>query len=354
MKLLDVYVARIFLKYFMLVLMVPGMLFSLFELISQLDRAGKGNFTTLDAVYVVVLTAPERFVSLIPVAAFLGALSAIGRLSDRGELIAMEAAGRSVLEISKAVAMAWFLITVASLSAGEFVIPSLAQKAASIRLKADSHKELTYTKGGFWAKREQTFIHVGRLAKEGGAEHVSIYQFDSNGTLKSYTAATAAILNRDYWLLQDVTIKEVTGLATITKHVPQVKIRSFLDRKDVKALELSPENLSFTDLWSYARALKKGGQNPDHFILAFWRKFTSPLFALCLAILATAFVFGSSGRGSMGPRLAAGLVVGLAFYFLDQITMQLGLLWGINPVVTAFVPVAVSASGAALQVKRVL
>ncbi len=354
MKLLDLYVARIFLKYFILVLMVPGTLFSLFELISQLDKAGKGTFTTLDAIYVVILTVPERFIDLIPIATFLGALSAIGKLSDRGELIAMEAAGRSVFGIAKGVTFAWFLITVVSLCAGEYAVPSLAQKAAAIRLKADSRKELTYTRGGFWAKRDYTFIHVGSMAKDGGAEHVSIYKFDSNGVLKTYITALSALLDKDYWLLQDVTVKKIKELESITRHLDKLKIASFLNEKDVKALELSPEDLSCLDLWSYTKALEKGGQNPDHFILALWRKLTKPLFALCLAILSTAFVYGSSSRATMGPRMASGLVAGLVFYFFDQITMQLGLLWGLNPVITAFIPVAASAIGAAMQVKKVI
>ena len=353
MKLLEIYIARIFLKYFVLVLMIPGVLFSLFELISQLDKAGKGTFTILDATYVVILTAPERFIGLIPIATFLGALSAIGRLSDRGELVAMESAGMSVLGISKAVTLAWLVIAVVSLTIGEFAVPSLAQKAAAVRLKADSSKELTYTQGGFWAKRDYTFIHVGNIAKE-GAEHVSIYQFDSSGSLRTYITAPSALLNKDYWLLQDVTIKEVRALETITRHLNMLKVPSFLNKKDVRALELLPEELSSWDLWSYIQALRKGGQNPNHFILAFWRKFSSPMFALCLAMLATAFVFTSARRGSMGTRVAAGLVVGLIFYFFDQITMQLGLLWGLNPVVTAFIPVTASATGAAIQIKKAL
>ncbi len=354
MKILDLYVARIFLVCFFLVILVPGVLFSLFELISQLDLVGKGTFNTGDAISIVLFTSPERFIELVPISVFLGALAGLGRLSDRGELIAMEAVGRSVLGVSAGIVSACLLIILLSLVTGEFVVPFLGQKAAAIRLKAKTNKGVTFTEGGFWAKRNNTFIHVGSVAGKSTAEKISIYRFDANGTLESYISALSATINKSDWTLHDVTVRRISGLETSTEHLPVLRVEAFLKTKDMKALELSPESLSSRDLWRYIKALKKGGQNPDHFVLALWRKLTRPLFSLSLAMLAAGLVFQATGRGSMGPRLTMGIVAGLIFYFFDQITMQLGLLWGINPVVTAFVPVVVAASGAGFQIKRVM
>ncbi|NPA94276.1 MAG: LPS export ABC transporter permease LptG, partial [Thermodesulfobacteria bacterium] len=47
-------------------------------------------------------------------------------------------------------------------------------------------------------------------------------------------------------------------------------------------------------------------------------------------------------------------VVGLGFYFFDQMSMQLGLLWNIKPVIIAFLPVVVAAAWAFVQVRKVL
>ncbi len=354
MKILDIYVSRIFLRFFVIVLLVPGGLFSLFALISLLDQVGKGTFTTYDAINVVLLTTPERFIELIPVSVFLGTIAALGRLSDRGELIAMEACGRSVLGVFHGIVLSWLLITVISTATGELLVPHLDEKASAIRLKARSGKGVTYTRGGFWAKRNNTFIHVGSLAGENGAKHVAIYQFNRDGMLTQFTSASSAIIKADSWLLQDVTVRKIHNLETKIYHLSSLPAPAFLKSKDMKALELSPESLSTLDLWSYIRALEKGGQNTNHFLLALWRKITRPLFALALAFLATAFLFQTMGRAGMGPRMVLGAVVGLGFYFFDKITMQLGLLWAINPVVTAFIPVGMAAAAAIYQIKKVL
>ena len=354
MKVLDFYVARFFLKYFLVVLLVPGVLFSLFELISVLDDVGKGDFTTLDAVSYILLTAPDRLLQLVPVVAFLAVVASLGRLADRGELMAMEAVGRSVLGVFKGILAGCVALVVVALVVGEFVVPRLDQRAAAIHLKTRAERGVTYTQGGVWVKRAQTFINVGTLAGNTTAEHIDIFEFDTEGALKKYISALSALVGNDVWTLQNVTIREIKGLETNTTTRTQLTIPAILGKRDLHALELSPESLSAVDLWFYIKALEKGRQNTDHFVLALWRKLTQPLFAIALALLGTGVVFQSVGRGTMGSRLALGLVVGLGFYFFDQMSMQLGLLWNIKPVIIAFLPVVVAAAWAFVQVRKVL
>ncbi len=354
MKVLDLYVFRVFLKFFLVVLLVPGVLFSLFDLISLLDDVGKGTFTTLDALLCVIYTSPDRFIQLVPVVTFLAVLAALGRLADRGELLAMEAAGRSAIGVFRGVFYACLLVIAISLVAGEWAVPLLDQRAAAIKLKSRAEKGVTYTAGGVWVKRGNTFINVGTLAGDKGAEGISIFDFDEEGSLKKYTTAISAIIGKDVWLLQDVTIREIEGLEARTIYLPSLEVSAVLGKKDLQALELSPESLSARELWFYIKALERGGQNTDHFVLALWRKATQPLFALSLALLATGVVFQTMGRGAMGPRMAAGVVAGLVFYFLDQVVMQLGLLWNLKPAIIAFVPVVIAGAGALIQLRRVL
>jgi lipopolysaccharide export LptBFGC system permease protein LptF len=61
-----------------------------------------------------------------------------------------------------------------------------------------------------------------------------------------------------------------------------------------------------------------------------------------MALVAIAFMSGQAERGTMGGRIALAVVAGLILYFLDQVTMQVGLLWGIRPAAVAFAPSAVA------------
>ena len=99
MRTLDFYIGRSFLKYFFLIIIILMVLFSLFELLSQLDDVGKGSYRLHDALTFVLLTLPKRLLDFMPISTLLGGIVALGLMADHGELIAMEASGVSIMRI---------------------------------------------------------------------------------------------------------------------------------------------------------------------------------------------------------------------------------------------------------------
>ena len=353
MKILDLYIGRNYLKFFLVVIIIPGILFSFFELLSQLDSVGKGTYSLQDALVFITLTAPKRFVDLAPITALLAGIVALGRMADHGELVAMEASGMSSARISMSVLGACSLIMAAAVLSDEFLIPPMEQSAALLRAQALSTKGVTFTQKGFWARRKNSFIHVKRLIGKDAAEDIDIFAFDGRGNLKSFIhAGNAAISSGDHWILNNVTKKTIKGMEVETTPVSRMDLESFLSRDQVSVLELPPESLSTPDLIDYIQALNKNGQNSDHYQLALWRKVSQPLSTGAMAMLALSFVFGSTRRRSAGLRITIGSFIGIALYFFDQITMHVGLLMGLKPVIVAFIPFTVISATAFIRLGR--
>lgn len=65
-------------------------LFSLFELMTQLDDIGKGSYQVLDVIVFICLTLPRRMLDLMPISTLLGGIIALGLLADNRELLAMQ------------------------------------------------------------------------------------------------------------------------------------------------------------------------------------------------------------------------------------------------------------------------
>ena len=353
MKILDLYIGRNYLKFFLVVIIIPGILFSFFELLSQLDSVGKGTYSLRDALVFITLTSPKRFMDLVPVTALLAGIIALGRMADHAELVAMEAAGMSSLRISMSVLGACGLVMAAAVLAGEFIVPPMEQSARIMRAQALSTRGVTFSQKGFWARRNNSFIHVNRLIGKDAAEDIDIFTFDGGGNLKSFIhAGNAAISGEDHWILNDVTKKTIKGMEVETNPVSRMDLESFLSRDQVSVLELPPESLSTPDLMDYIQALKKNGQNADHYQLALWRKVSQPLATGAMAMLALSFVFGSTRRRSAGLRITMGSFIGIALYFFDQITMHVGLLIGLKPFIVAFIPFTVICATAFIRLRR--
>ena len=104
MNLLDRYLIRAMLGGVLLVMVVLMTLFALFLFANQQDDIGQGAYSTLDALWFVLLHIPRQVYDLMPIAVLIGALLGLGSLARGSELTVMRAAGISVWRIAGSVA----------------------------------------------------------------------------------------------------------------------------------------------------------------------------------------------------------------------------------------------------------
>ena len=353
MRILDFYIGRSFLKYFFLIILILMVLFSLFELLSQLDDVGRGSYKLNNALIFVALTLPKRLFDLMPISTLLGGIVALGLMADHGELLAMEASGISILRICSAVFVTGMLLMLTSGILAEMVIPSMEQQARKSRAQAISTTGITLTKQGFWARRENAYIHVDKMLSEGVAANLDIFEFDDQGRLQTFTHAKHANLqdNRQ-WILHTITQKIIAESEVTTKRMNTMTLDSFLSADQVSVLELPPYSLSTPNLMRYISALRQSGQNTDQYSIALWRKLSIPLTTGAMVLLSLSFVFGSTRSISAGYRITTGAFVGIVLYFADQMIMQWGLLLSLNPFITAMIPVLLISSIAFGRLRR--
>ena len=103
MKLLDRYIGTLVIKGYVLVMLILLSIFSFLALMQQLKDVGEGSYTTVDALFYVALTMPQRILDLAPVTALIGSLVALGTLAKHSELIAIRAGGASITAIGKSI-----------------------------------------------------------------------------------------------------------------------------------------------------------------------------------------------------------------------------------------------------------
>jgi lipopolysaccharide export system permease protein len=97
MALLGRYIVRGILGYTTLVMLVLLALGALFLFIGQQDDIGTGSYTVREAMLFVALNLPSYLFELLPVAALIGALLALGNLARGSELVVMRTSGIGTL-----------------------------------------------------------------------------------------------------------------------------------------------------------------------------------------------------------------------------------------------------------------
>jgi len=342
LKLIDLYLGRNTLQGFVLVLSVLVVLFSFLELLIQINDVGKGAYRLQDAFLFVGMTIPRRMVDLMPVAALLGSIVALGLLADHQELTAMQAAGISVQRIAFSVLGTSVILMAAALFMAEFVAPPLDQAARIQRSRAVYGKPIVMSKEGFWMRHGRSFVNVGRALPGDRAADIEVYEMDEAGRLIRFIAAReAAIQGNQDWVLSGVQAKRFAGEAVSTIPVEEFVLKGFLTPAQVSILELPADSLSLSDLWGYIQSLRERGQNHQAYSLAFWQKTCLPVTTGIMVLLSLSFVFGSTRIRNAGQRIFTGMLVGILFYLSNQMLGHLGLILDLPPLPTTLVPVSV-------------
>ena len=353
MKTIDRHIGSSFLRSFGLVVIILVVLFSFLELLSQLDDVGKGNYQVRDVFLFIGLTLPRRMLDLMPISTLLGSVVALGLLADHGELLAMQAGGISVQRICWSMFATGTILIIFTAMLAEIIVPPLDQLARKKRARAVSGSDFTLTKQGFWVRRGNTYIHVGKTLSGNTASDLDIFEADKTGHLKTYTYAREAnIQNRDQWVLREITRKNFTDEGIKTTRIPSLTLDSFLSSEQVGFLEIPADSLSSSDLYRYAEAMRENGQNVDRYMLSLWRKLSVPLSTGAMVLLSLTFVFGFTRRITAGKRIMVGSFVGVLFYSGDQVMVHLGLLLSLSPVIIAMTPVVLISGFALWKLRR--
>ncbi len=340
MKILDRYIASTVLNNYGLILSLFLAIFSFFDFVEELDHVGTGRYQLHHALEHVLYTSPSRMIDLAPITALLGSILGLGMLANHQELIAMQALGVTALRIAWSVLRVGLLFMFMVAVFEEVINPPLAQHAYNQRTSALSETETLLSEHGFWFYDAFKFIKVGGLRFGKIPEDIDVYQFDEQGELQTFThAGRADIVDPKRWVLWDVEQKTLDQRGVTSEHLEQLSWESFLTNDQVGILSTPPEMFSISQLYAYLNYLQETGQNSNRFELVFWQRVAMPLTSGAMVLLAIPFVFGPLRSATVGKRILIGAGIAIAFYFLNQILSQWGLLLGLNPIITTFAPV---------------
>jgi lipopolysaccharide export system permease protein len=352
-KILDLYIGRTIISTTTLTLTTLVGLSAIIKYVEQLRAVGEGSYDALLAFYYVMLALPRDVELFFPMAVLLGALTGLGMLAASSELVVMQAAGYSKLDIGFSVLKTAIPIMVIVMMLGEWGAPTTQKMARELRTFALSGGNIVSVRSGVWAKDGGNFIYVGRVNGE-QLQGVNVWFFDENKNL-SYTmfAEQANYLSDRTWKVRDVVKTNFNNNVEVSKeNIGVLSWTTTLTPDKLAVVIVQPEELPLTELWSYVTYLKDSEQDASRYDLAFWRKATQPISAGVMMFVAMSFAFGPLRSVTMGARILSGVIAGFGFYIFAETFSNVSLLYKLPAPVGALVPSVVFITIAVLLMRR--
>jgi lipopolysaccharide export system permease protein len=325
-----------------------------YDFIRELGDIGKPTWSFKSTLLFIVLEVPGHIALWLPVAALMGTLFALSRMSEQSELTVMRTSGLSLGRLAVGVGFIGALVGAATFALSEWVSPATQEYGKMLRLQATNAIVARQFNTGFWLKDERRYINIGDLTAEAEPKllRLRIYEFDERSRLVLITeAAEARYTQGTGWQLKDAveTRFDISGAATLTKTTSAVW-NTPLAPGLLGSVRLSPADMSLSRLNGYVKHLRNNQQSSSRYEIAFWNKLAYPFAAVVMVLLAIPFAIGSNRRSGVGLKIVVGIAIGVTFHFLSRLTSHVGLLNDWQPIAVGLAPSAIFAAIAILGI----
>ena len=351
MKILDAWIARHVVGGALLALAVLLSLGAVVGLVEELDEVGRGRYGIGGAIEYVLLTLPRHAFVLFPLASVIGALIGLGTLAVTRELAVVRASGVSVARTAGSVLRGALALMVVAVVVGEVVAPYCERLAQSRRAAA---LDGTQSRGtGYWVREGRRFVNAVRVRPDDTVEDMYIYEVDPDGTMRMVTHAARARYRDGAWVLEAVRRSEVSVDGVAIRSAPRVTWETRLGPGLVKLASARLESLSGRALVRYIDYLRDNRLETATYELALWMKVVYPLATGVMILLAVPLVLGRLGGTGVGPRILAGCLIAVTFHVVNEVSGKMGIVYGLNPALSAFAPTLLFLAAGVWMLRRV-
>ncbi len=344
------YIVRTLLAHMLTVLAALLALITVFNFLEQLNDVGVRNYTLPAAALHALMLVPSWFMNFAPVAAFLGALTGLGRLQQDSELTAMRAAGWPIGRIALVAACAGTALALTAMLAGEFVAPRLAQAADRMKAELRFGAQLSAGSSGWWTMDGSRIVGIDRRP---GYPMVTIIELGADGNAAALGEA------QDIRQAPDGTVTYL-GYQETRYSTAGTRIRKFavLPEKSLAVASLlrlsqgTARFASLSQLIARRRQLERAALDTRETSYELNERLARMVTSPFLVLLAVPVVLGVLRSSRQAARLVLGLAIGFALAMAQDIAHSLVVVLHAPPILLAWTPAMLTFIAAILLVRR--
>lgn len=332
-------------------------LFFFIDIVDELERVGRGGYEVQDALLHCLLQLPGHLYELMPIAVLIGTIYAMARMAQSSEFTILRTSGLgpvAALSLLMGLGVGFAVLTFVI---GDYVAPYTDEQAQVVKAEA---RGTSYGRSGTWLKDrlatpkgDYTYsIRIQSVSTKGALSEVVIFEFDPDARLASRIAAATARIRTDaqgkpVWHLEQVRRSswQPSGagneLVVTDDNPPSLDWPSTLSQSVVTAAIRPLGTMSAVDLFRYMTHLADNEQAAQRYEIQFWKKTLYPLACLVMVALALPFAYLHGRSGGISLKVFGGIMLGISFVLLNNISTHVGLLQNWTPWVAAATPSAV-------------
>ena len=346
---LRFYIAMRFLAMMVAALLVCMTLIFMIDMIELLRQARSAtSITVWQLMWIGFLRMHAITEILIPFAVLVGSIGALMSLSRKSELAVMRASGMSVWQFLRPG------LTVALLVGAASVVlynPLAAEAtAAAERLMAEyfgNETSFINSSAGNWLRQDgfdgPSVMRARAVADQGlSLTGVTIYKYDRAGRFTEQIQAEKATLGDGYWTLSKA---KVAHPDRAVENFDTYQLSTHLDRERALDALGTVNSVSVFELPAVIEMVERSQLPSARFRVQYELLRSRPFLLVAMVLLAATVSLRSFRQGGIQTMVATGIIGGVGFFLLTEVSRQIGLA-GLAPAAVAiWLPVVIACLG---------
>ena len=344
-QLLDVYLLRSFIYYFVLLTVGFIVLFEVFTFFELLDDIAQHRTALFDVILYFVYLACYLFYQLAPLAALVSVLVTLGVLTKNNELVAFKASGLSLYRISIPLLLGGFFLAGSLLVLDDTYLPYANQRQDALRNEIKGRPAQTYYQPSRqWIFGERSKIYNYELFDSdrelfGGLNVFELDPATFEIKRRVYAARAHWDSQQEIWILESGWIREFDH-GKLTRYSPFLadalneisEPPSYFNREVRQSYQMT-----WWELERYITNLRQAGFDVARLSVQLQKKLSFPLVAPIIILLAIPFSILVGTRGAIGG-LALGVGIAIVYWAASALTEAMGAVGQLPPLLAAWAP----------------
>jgi len=344
-QLIDIYVLRRFLYYFVLLMGAFVFLFETFTFFELLDDIARHRVPFLIVVDYFRYLAPYLLYQLAPLGALVAVLVTLGIMSKNNEIVAIKASGISMYRLAVPLLLAGLTLALAMIGLDDTYLPYANQRQDALHNLIKGRPPQTYTHPQRWIFGESSKIYNYDLFDPtqnlfGGLTVLEIDPVTFQVRRRVFAARARWSETQKVWILEGSWVRDFADGAIVRyEHLPPVtslpeltEPPSYFNREVRQAFQMS-----WRELRNYIDGLQRAGFDVSTLSVQWHEKVAFPLMAPVSMLLAIPFAFLVGTRGAVGG-VALGMGLGVAYLSVARLLEAMGGVGQLPPFLAGWSP----------------
>ncbi|NNG00669.1 MAG: LPS export ABC transporter permease LptG [Desulfobacteraceae bacterium] len=329
MPIINRYLIRNIIKYFLLILLTVIVIYVFIDFIEKSGKFVKADLPATRILLYFLYNIPFIASLVTPIAVLLSVLIVLALMGKDNEILALKTSGVSLFSLLKPILLFGILISVFLFLISESIVPAATSAATRIWLKEVKKKNISITskQRNIWIKGHRQITHIKFYnPADRTVSHVSVNFFDRDFNPVRRIDAQGGSFDRDHWILNNLMELRMDA-SSHTHTIEYLKQQAFdlnFYPEDLSRVVKKSQEMNILELREYVNKVETEGYDATAYRVDMQGKAALPIACVIMCIIGLGIATRNQAKDGVAVSASFGLILAFLYWTLYSFCMSLG------------------------------